>query len=310
MIEIIDLDIDKNKYTEAVVGLGNFDGIHIGHREIMNKVLEVSKEKGIVSSVLLFKQHTNEIFPKMPRMYLSDLQDKIDILDKIGIQRVYLINFTMEFAQLTNEEFILDLIRDRMNARTLVCGVDYTYGKFAKGTIKELYEYQNNSWINLYVVDPKMYDDRKVSSTIIRNLILSGDLKEATKLLGNYYSVRGIVEHGFKRGSTELGFPTANLKFDFPYIMPMESVYLTRNLIDGKLYFSLTSIGTNPTFMDSEEVKFEVFILDFDGDLYGKEIKVEFIEKLRGQIKFNNGEDLVKQMKQDLENARQIISNI
>ncbi|MDO4778799.1 MAG: bifunctional riboflavin kinase/FAD synthetase [Tissierellia bacterium] len=310
MIKVIDLDKGMDKYPASVVGLGNFDGIHIGHREIMKKVIEVAKDKNMVSSVLLFKQHTNEVFPKMPRFYLSDIKDKIDILEKLGIEQVFIIDFTMEFAQLTNEEFILDFIRDKLNGQILVCGVDYTYGRFAKGTVKELYEFQEQKSIKVEVVEPRFYKNHKASSTTVRGLIREGNVEEAQKLLVDFYSVRGVVEHGFKRGSKQLGFPTANLKFNFNYIIPAEAVYLTRNTIDGKTYYSLTSIGTNPTFTDDKALKFEVFIIDYEGDLYGSEVKVEFLKKVRDQIKFTCSDDLIDQMNKDLEFAREFIKTL
>lgn len=310
MIKVIDLDRGVDKYPASVVGLGNFDGIHIGHREIMKKVIEVAKDKNMVSSVLLFKQHTNEVFPKMPRFYLSDIKDKIDILEKLGIEQVFIIDFTMEFAQLTNEEFILDFIRDKLNGQILVCGVDYTYGRFAKGTVKELYEFQEQKFIKVEVVEPRFYKNHKASSTTVRDLIREGNVEEAQKLLVDFYSVRGVVEHGFKRGSKQLGFPTANLKFNFNYIIPAEAVYLTKNTIDGKTYYSLTSIGTNPTFTDDKAVKFEVFIIDYEGDLYGSEVKVEFLKKVRDQIKFTCSDDLIDQMNKDLEFAREFIKTL
>ena len=215
MSRVIDLDIEKFNFERSVIGLGNFDGFHIGHREIIKKVIEISEKENIKSSVLVFKQHTNEVFPHFPRFYISSLEDKIDTLTKLGIDYIFIIDFTMEFAQLTNEGFILDFIKDNLNADILVCGPDYTYGKLSKGTVKELYQYQDQGKIKVFVQDYVKDGDQKVSSTKIRNLILNGNVNQIKELLGENYTITGNVIHGYKIGSKELGYPTANIKLNF-----------------------------------------------------------------------------------------------
>ncbi|MGF0040466.1 bifunctional riboflavin kinase/FAD synthetase [Peptoniphilaceae bacterium SGI.131] len=310
MIKIIDLDKNNDKYLPSVIGLGNFDGLHIGHRDIMAKVMEIAKKNNILSSVLLFKQHTNEVFTKMPSYYLTSLEDKIKLLEEIGIDQVFIINFTMEFAQLSNEEFMLDFIRDRLNAGHVVCGQNYTFGKFAKGTVKELLDYKSDGRINLDIVDAHYYEGRVASSTMVRDMIRRGDVETAAKLLTHPYSIKGRVVHGFKRGSSLLGFPTANIELSYNYIVPDDAVYLTEVLIDDKLYYSLTSVGTNPTFTDDRAVKIEVFIIDHSENLYGRNLEIGFIKRLRGQIKFDSSDGLINQMNQDLKFAREYIAGI
>lgn len=310
MIKVVDLNIDNEKFEPSVIGLGNFDGIHIGHRAIMKKVIEVAKEKNIASSVLLFKQHTNEVFPKMPPYYISSLQDKIDTLEEIGIDIAYTIDFTMEFAQLNNDEFILDFIRDHINSRYLVCGNDYTYGKRSLGTTKELLEYEKEGEIEVYLVDNTMYDLQKASSTTIRNAISEGDFETATELLTKPYKITGKVVHGENRGAKSLGFPTANLETEFSYIIPKDGLYITQTHVDNNIYMSITSVGTNPTFTDEESIKIETYILDFEQNIYGKEIQIEFIKLLRDQIKFDSSEELIEQMKVDEKETREYFENV
>ncbi|NLW51904.1 MAG: riboflavin biosynthesis protein RibF [Tissierellia bacterium] len=305
MIKVIDLDIEDRGFSPSVIGLGNFDGVHLGHRAIMNQVIEVAKEKGIDSSVLLFKQHTNEVFPKMPPYYISSLQDKIDILEQIGIDKVFIIDFTMEFAQLTNEEFMLEFIRDRLNAFTVVCGADYTYGKFAKGTVKELREFEADGKLELHVANEEYFEGQIASSTTVRDLITQGDFEKVTQMLVNPYQIRAKVVDGYKRGSKLLGYPTANLDLSFNYILPKDALYLTEIEVDGVWYPSLTSVGTNPTFTDSQEVKVETYIIDFDRDIYYKDVKLKFLKMTRGQIKFDNAKDLIDQMDYDTKKARE-----
>ena len=309
MVKVIDLDKNTEELKPAVVGLGNFDGIHIGHRQIMDRVLEVAKEKNLKSSVLLFKQHTNEIFKKRPSRYLTSLEDKIEILDQIGIEQVFIVDFTFEFAQLTNEEFILKFIGEDLNAKSIVVGRDYTFGKFAKGTVTELREYNDKNLIDVNVVDPIFYNDDMASSTIIRTAIKEGNVDQVEELLTHNYWVNGKVVDGEKRGGKILGFPTANIDLDFNYLIPNDALYLTYIWIDGKKYPSLTSIGTNPTFTDSEDVKIECFIIDFDDNIYGKNVRLEFIKKTREQIKFDSKEALIDQMNYDLDQARIFFKN-
>ena len=310
MIRVVDLNKENERFDECVIGLGNFDGIHFGHREIIKHVVKTAKERGLKSSVLVFKQHTNEVFPKFPPYYISSLQDKIDILDSLGVDVAYTIDFTMEFAQLSIEGFILDFIVDRLNAKVLVCGQDYTYGKGSKGTVIELFDFQNRGLLEVDVVEEVLYHGRKISSTEIRNGILDGNFKLVKDLLSENYVIRGTVEHGYNRGTKLLGFPTANLKFSFNYILPKDALYITYFIVDGVKYKGLTSIGTNPTFTDSKEVKVETFILDFDKDLYGKEVKIEFLKLLRDQIKFDGPEGLIEQMNKDVVNARKYFAEI
>lgn len=309
MVKVIDLDKNTEELKPAVVGLGNFDGIHIGHRQIMDRVLEVAKEKNLKSSVLLFKQHTNEIFKKRPSRYLTSLEDKIEILDQIGIEQVFIVDFTFEFAQLTNEEFILKFIGEDLNAKSIVVGRDYTFGKFAKGTVTELREYNDKNLIDVNVVDPIFYNDDMASSTIIRTAIKEGNVDQVEELLTHNYWVNGKVVDGEKRGGKILGFPTANIDLDFNYLIPNDALYLTYIWIDGKKYPSLTSIGTNPTFTDSEDIKIECFIIDFDENIYGKKVRLEFIKKTREQIKFDSKEALIDQMNYDLDQARIFFKN-
>ncbi|MDO5026587.1 MAG: bifunctional riboflavin kinase/FAD synthetase [Tissierellia bacterium] len=309
MIKVIDLDVEERSFDESVIGLGNFDGVHAGHRTIMYRTIELAKEKNVESAVLLFKQHTNEVFPKMPPYYISSLEDKIEILDRLGIDRVYIIDFTMEFAQLTNEGFMLDFIRDDLNAHTVVCGSDYTFGKKSMGTVKELIQYKKDGLIDVSVVDDYFFDGKIASSTTIRNLISQGNFTEATKLLVDPYTIRATVVHGAKRGTNLLGFPTANLEMDFSYIMPADALYITSINIDGKDYQSMTSVGTNPTFTESKDVKVECYIMDFKQDIYGKTVKLSFLKKMRDQIVFPSAQDLIKQMEEDEKIARKYFDN-
>lgn len=304
MARIVDLDKENIIQDESVIGLGNFDGIHLGHRDIIKNTIRIAKEKNLLSSVLVFKQHTNEVFPHFPRFYISSLEDKIEILSDMGVDIIYIIDFTKEFAKLNKEEFIFDFIKDRLNASTLVCGRDYTFGKVKDANVSHILEFKEQGKIDAFIVDDFTCKNHKISSTMIRRLITEGDVSTAAKLLGMKYTVKGEVVHGYKIGSKELGYPTANIKLSFNYLLPKEGVYLTNIYLRGKKYLSLTSIGTNPTVTDNGEIKFEVYIIDFDKSIYGDSVRVEFIDWIRNQIKFNSKDELIEEMNKDLEYAR------
>lgn len=302
MSTVIDLDINKSEYEESVIALGNFDGFHIGHRNIVSKAQEIAKEKGVKSSVLLFKQHTNEVFPHFPQYYISSLEDKIDILKEIGVDYIFTIDFTLKFAQLNNEEFMLDFIRDRLNAKTVVCGPDYTFGKKSKGNVDTILSYKKEGKIDAYILDNILYKYNKLSSTQVRAYIENGEVDKVKDLLLYNYKIKGKVIHGFKIGK-ELGFPTANIELIFKYIVPSEGVYLTNTYLNEEKHLSITSIGTNPTVTDKKDIKIEVYIIDFDKKIYDEIITIEFIKRMRDQIKFDTKEELIDQMNLDLEEA-------
>lgn len=310
MAKIIDLDLKKFDLDISAIGLGNFDGFHKGHRDIVEKTIQKAKEYNVKSSILLFKQHTNEVFPHFPRYYINSLEDKIEILEEYGVDYIFTINFTYEFAQLTKEEFILDFIRKELNAKYIICGPDYTYGKLSKGTVSDLYEMEKTNDIKVFVEDYTMIKDEKISSTTIRKLLYQGRVSEAYKLLNRPYTIRGNVVHGFKIGSKVLGYPTANIETNFRYILPKEGVYLTNLILKNKKYLSLTSIGTNPTVTDSREIKLETFIIDFDKKIYGEEVKIEFLEWIRDQIKFDSKDELIDQMNKDYQYALKYKKNL
>lgn len=303
MAKVIDLDKDNSIYDESVIGLGNFDGLHIGHRNIIKTTMDIAKKENLKSSVLVFKQHTNEVFPHFPRYYISSLQDKINLLSDMGVDYIYIINFTYEFAQLTKEDFIFEFIQKRLNSNYLVCGPDYTFGKKSLGTTEDIREYVEANKIKACIVDYVKDNDQKVSSTLIRNHIINGEFEQVKTLLDRNYSVKGNVIHGFKIGSSELGYPTANIELNFRYIMPIEGVYLSYLIYEGEKYLSLTSIGTNPTITDNTDIKLEVYILDFNKTIYGEFVEIEFIKFIRYQIKFNSKSELIEKMNEDLDIA-------
>lgn len=298
-MEIIDLSNYKEIRFHTGIALGNFDGIHLGHQKLIKAMVEKSKINNLKPALLLFKKHTKSLIKSEEPKVITSIQQKIEILKDLGVEIVYLIDFDKKLMKLSGEEFIKNIIIDKMNTKFIMIGFDYRFGYKASGNSKDLIEFGKKYSIDVKILDP-VYNKREIiSSSNIRNLISLGKVKEAAEILGRDYSVIGKVIKGDNRG-TDLGFPTANIELIDNYIIPKNGVYMTNTIIDNKKYISATNIGYNPTF-GNKNLKFETHILDFEDDIYNKTIEVEFNSFIRDDIKFNDINDLIHQMKLDIE---------
>ena len=307
-IKIYDLNIDLPDLERKAVSLGNFDGVHLGHQKLMKNNLEISKKYDLEPAVLLFKENT-KLRLKQEKEYMTSLEDKIEILASMGIETFCLIDFDEKFMNLSPREFISEIINKKLNASYVICGKDYRFGKKASGDIETLDKFEERYDYKTSVVDfEREEDDNKISSNHIRDIIREGNIKKANTLLGRNYKIKGRVVDGMKRGRT-LNFPTANLDLSFNYVLPVDGVYLTKVNIDNEFYYGLTNIGTNPTFENADR-KIETYILDFDKNIYGKDISIEFIDFFRYDIKFDSKEALIDQMNSDKAKARLYLENI
>ncbi len=297
-IRIYDLNSDLPDLEKKVVTLGYFDGVHLGHQKLMKKNVALSKKYGFTPSILLFKENASTTV-KDEKRYLSSLEDKVEILSKLGIKTFCLVNFDENFMKLSPNDFIKTIIAEKLNAKIIIIGDDYRFGYKASGTLETLKENEDIFAYTTEVVDFEMEDDNdKISSGHIRDLVRDGKIAKANKYLGRFYKIRGKVVHGKQRGRL-LNFPTANLEPSFPYVMPRDGVYVTRTNLRGKDYFSLTNIGSNPTFEEGDDKKIETYIFDFNQSIYDENISVEFIEFSRPDYKFNSAEELINQMDKD-----------
>ena len=305
-IKIIDLDKGQTSTVESCVSLGNFDGVHRGHKKLMVKNLEISKACGFAPACLLFKENT-KLSLNNQNEYLTSLEDKIDILTQLGIRLIFIKSFDDSFRSLAPEDFVSKIIKEKLNAKAVVVGKDYRFAKKAQGNVEILKSLEDKYDFKAYIEEFERDGDYKISSGTIRQLIQDGNIRKATEYLGRPYKIRGEVVHGHKRGR-ELNFPTANLALDFNYIIPTDGVYLTRVGLDGEEFFALTNIGTNPTFENNDR-KIETYILDFNRDIYGENISIEFLEFFRADYKFESVDALVKQMNKDEDLARKVIKD-
>lgn len=305
-MKIINILEDFKIKDNVILALGNFDGIHKGHRELIKYVKDISREQDNKSSILLFNEHTKDVLnPNDLVAKLTNTEDKIEILSEIGIDYIFMVDFE-DIKSVMPDQFIT-LLKNRLNCKGIVVGKDYRFGKNAQGDIETLKKLCENNGLILQVVDSVKENNIIVKSTIIRNYIKNSKLNEANKLLCRNYSIKGKVVHGEKRGRL-LGFPTANIVNEFNYILPYEGVYYTKTSIEGdnRKYDSLSFVGKNLTFNEYSE-KIETYIFDFNDDIYGKIIKIEFINFIRINYKFDSKEELIKQMWKDVESANKLI---
>lgn len=295
---------DKNKSIEykTAVALGNFDGIHLGHKKLINTMIKISKKRGTTPSVFTFDCNFNEF--KLGNKYSSLVSEKQKelILKDLGVELLYKVKFCEEIKGMTAEEFIKEIIVKRLNAKLVIVGFNFRFGYKAQGDIFVLKKLSKKYDFELEVISPIIEDNSIVSSTLIRDFIVNGQINQANKMLGRNYSILGKVIRGKGRGSN-LGFATANLKCDANYVSPKDGVYRTIVIYNNKEYKSITNIGSNPTFNDVG-FSIETHILDFSKSIYGENIEIIFLDFLRKEQKFETVEMLVKQVNKDIETVK------
>lgn len=305
-------DIDEIKFDkQTVLTLGTFDGIHLGHQQIIKRVIECSEEYKLRNLIITFHPHPRKVInPEMQLKLLTTKEEQISILKKLGVQNLFIVNFTKEFSQLTPEEFIKNFLVNKIGLSRIVIGYDHHFGKGRGGDVEFLLASGEKYDFEILQIQPFIIDSEPVSSTKIRTALEVGDINKANRMLGRYYSFSGVVVEGDKRGR-ELGYPTANIKIENEdKLLPEIGIYAVLVEIDGIEHKALLSIGKRPTFYNDGKVVPEVYIYDFNNDIYGKEIKVNLIHKLRGEEKFNSAEELIRQMNIDRENGLKVLNQI
>lgn len=296
MIVIDDIIMD-NKESDNYVALGSFDGLHYGHLSLVRKTVEVAREKNGKSMVFTYKNHPKTIVkPDSVPKLIMDLDTKLEYLEEENVDIVVLRSFTKEFMSMEAENFIKLLCED-YNVKGIVVGFNFRFGHKNLGNVDVLKNLQKKYGYELYIMDPYTYKGNAISSTRIRNCILEGEVKEATNMLSKPYSIKGKVIHGRHIGR-RIGFPTANLEFNDKMVIPGKGVYYTNVKYKDRTFKGITSVGNNPT-VNGKELTIETFILNFDEMIYDEELKVYFIEKIRGEMKFDSIDKLVAQIKKD-----------
>lgn len=290
----------KNEYANLVVALGNFDGVHEGHRRLLTRLVEKAREIGGTPAVFTFSPHPLKVIrPEISPPLLLAGDDKEDIMESLGVKVLFCIPFTREFMNITPEDFVQRVLIDELDIKGLLVGYNYSFGQGGKGTPDILQQFAREYSFQLEVIPPVVIDGQTVSSTLIRGLLLNGRVAEAANFLGYQPFIKGRVVSGEKRGR-QIGFPTANLDYPEDLVVPEIGVYAVRVHIKGDIYQGVANIGYKPTFQREKMLKnVEVNIFEFAEDIYGQEIKVEFAFRIRPEVKFANVEQLVAQIKSD-----------
>ena len=292
---------------DMLLTIGVFDGVHLGHKYLISQLTEQSRKQNLLSGVVTFRQHPQEILsPQTKLPFLTDLTRKANLLKNEGVEAIIILSFTHEFAQLSAHQF-LSLLKKHLRMRGLVIGPDFALGRNREGSTNTLYALGQDMNFSVTVISPIMINGEVVSSTAIRKALADGDMKRVANLIGRPFSLHGCVITGSGRG-TGLGFPTANLDVDSEQALPAEGVYATWAYIDDKAYQSMTNIGKRPTFGGSERTV-EVYVLNYHCDLYGRKLKIDVIERLRNERKFDTVEELKKQISEDVKQGRAILDS-
>jgi riboflavin kinase/FMN adenylyltransferase len=280
--------------------IGYFDGLHLGHQQLISKTIELANENGLASALITFEPDPWVVLRELTSIeHINSLAQRKTIVDNLGIDIWISIAFTKELANLKPDAFINDVLI-ALGVNELVCGFDFTFGSFGQGDTKLLGECHE---FNTTVIDPVLKDEVKISSTLIEENIRKGNLSLVRELLSRPYTLISEVIHGRNRGE-EIGFATANIDVNGTYVVPKTGVYAGVVNYDGEKYVSVVNVGHNPTFNERTNISIECHLLDFSGDLYGKTIEVEFYEFIRDERKFDNVEALTYQIKKDIEKAR------
>ncbi|MDK9709220.1 MAG: bifunctional riboflavin kinase/FAD synthetase [Desulforhopalus sp.] len=293
--------------TNACVTIGNFDGVHFGHQQLFQTVVQKARAIKGTSVAITFDPHPLQVLVPGGIKLISTCEQKVELIAMAGIDVLLIIPFTREFAKTTADEFVAELLVRQLGVQELVVGYDYAFGKGRSGNIEFLQKQGKRYGFPVTVVDAYYLDGELVSSTRIRELVREGDMAAARKLLGRNYQIRGTVQVGKQRGGKVIGFPTANLKFNEEDLVPKHGVYVTQVICRGRGYGGILNIGYNPTFGEDQLVA-ETHIFDFNEDIYGQPIKVNLLKFLRSERKFSGPQELAEQIGKDVLVAKSILA--
>ena len=300
-------DTHPQALAPSVATIGFFDGVHLGHRHLINQVKMAASLNGWCSSIITFPVHPRQVIQSdYQPLLLSSPEEKIELLASTGIDNCILLPFTRELSQLTAWEF-MQLLYDQYKVRMLVIGYDHRFGHNRAETFEDYCRYGRELGIHIMQATAYTQEQDKVSSSVIRRALLSGEVSTATKYLGYPYFMQGTIVSGYQVGR-KIGFPTANLQVDFPNkLIPAIGVYAVRVSVNGQSYRGMLNIGHRPTLNNGTNLSIEVHILDFEGDIYNQPMRIEFVDFLRPEAKFNSVEELALQIQKDKEKATKIL---
>jgi riboflavin kinase/FMN adenylyltransferase len=284
---------------ETVIALGNFDGVHKGHQELIRRTVNSAIGTNLKSAVFTFSNHPKNILAgKQVVKNILYWDEKVKILGDLGVDYVVAVPFDETIRDMAPERFIMELLVNKLHMKEAYCGFNYRFGRNGEGTPETLMKVGLSNGCGIHVLEPYMVRGQIVSSTIIRNYIAGGDVDQCLAFMGHYYNLRGTVIMGNRFGRT-LGFPTLNISIDEEMVSPADGVYVTYCSYEGIRYPSVTNVGVRPTVCNACARNMETHIFNFNEEIYGKEIRVEFLERLRPEITFGSVEELAVQIKKD-----------
>ncbi|MDE3089257.1 MAG: bifunctional riboflavin kinase/FAD synthetase [Chloroflexota bacterium] len=290
----------------TVLTIGSFDGIHRGHQYLIGRVIARAKETDAASALVTLHPHPKIVLrPTAPLQYLSTIEERLDLLAPLGLDYAVVFPFSLETSQIRAREFV-QLLVEHLHMQEIFCGADFALGYKREGNVEFMRSLGKEKGFAVTVVAPQAFDGQIMSSSRIRQMIAAGDLDDAARFLGRYPSVRGRVVKGDQRGKT-LGFPTANLAIAERRLIPADGIYAVRVRIGETWHGGAANIGIRPTF-DHGHRLVEVFVLDFDGDLYDQVIEVQFVKRLREERKFESIDALIAQMNKDVAETRRVLA--
>ena len=294
-------------YKNIVIALGNFDGVHMGHRELICRTVEISQKREGTAAVFTFDPHPLKVLQpdSYPQMLLTK-EDKIRIMSELGIQLLIIFPFLDFISKLTPRQFVKEILVDKLKVKLVVVGYNYNFGFKGEGNAESLQELAAEYGIEAIIVPPVKRGLVEVSSTLIRNLLLDGNVSDAAEYLGYYPFVESYVVAGDQRG-TKIGFPTANINLSEEVITPANGVYAVRVYINGQKLNGIANIGIKPTFDLDQPKNLEVHVFDFCEDIYHTRIRVEFIGRIRGEQQFSSVSELIIQIAEDVTEAKKML---
>ena len=296
---------EQRPQEDTVLIMGFFDGVHLGHQKVIKTGVDLAKQHHLKSVLLTFDRSPRTVYQhETDYKYLSTTVRKAELVEQLGVDYLYFVEFSDDFAHLTPQEFVDQYMID-LQAKYVVAGFDYTYGKKDIANMKTLPTYARGQFETVMVPE-QIINGQKIGSSAIKDFILQGGIKKANEFLGYTYQNQGIIIHGLQRGRT-LGYPTANLAVDGNQLLPKIGVYATRIKIHDIWYKAMTSVGYNVTFKENTGVTVETNIFDFDEDIYDEFVQLEWVQYLRGEVKFDGAQGLVKQLEIDKTNSLKIL---
>jgi riboflavin kinase/FMN adenylyltransferase len=300
------------QFNQPIVTLGTYDGVHLGHQTIIREMVAEAREQGKESVLLTFDPHPRMVlYPESHSVRLIDtIEEKLEKLEKLGLDTVILFPFTLKFSRLTAVEFVRDVLVNQIGVTQMLVGYDHHFGKNREGNFQQLEELGTLYDFEVREVKAVETDEVAVSSTKIRKALAEGDMKKVERFLGVPYQLSGVVIHGNKLGRT-IGFPTANLYLDqTTKILPEIGVYAVQLIVQGNRLNGVMNIGKKPTVQQTETISVEVFIFDFEAEIYDETVRVFVYDRLRGEQRFGSIDELKSQLKKDEENARSVLATL